>query len=170
MQTVATPDSPFGLPLWLGIATMFGIVVARAQATYWIARAAGSGFGRTRWAHRIGRRRIDRAQRVVARYGPAAVTLSFLTVGVQTAVNAIAGATRMPFARYLPAMLAGSALWAVLWTLGGLGVVWAAVLVVSRSPAIGGAVAVVAAVGVLTALGAHSRRRAMDGERDDEHV
>lgn len=122
----AVPESPFGLPLWLGIATMFAIVVARAQATYWLGRAAGSGFGQTRWAERLGRERIAQAEVFVARYGPAAVTLSFLTVGVQTAVNAIAGASRMPFGRYLVAMLAGSALWAVIWTVGGLSVIWAA--------------------------------------------
>ncbi|PSK99743.1 membrane protein DedA with SNARE-associated domain [Haloactinopolyspora alba] len=161
---VAAPDSPFGLPLWLGIATMFAIVVIRAQATYWIGRAAGSGFAGSRWARRIGRERIDRAERIVARYGPAAVTLSFLTVGVQTAVNAIAGTTRMPFGRYLVAMLAGSVIWATIWTAGGLGVVWGALLVVSQSPVTGGAVLIL--VIVIGAAAARRRNRARVGEGD----
>lgn len=156
---LAAPESPFGLPLWLGIAVMFGIVVVRAQATYWLGRAAGTGIARSRWGDRIGRDRLDRAERVVGRYGPGAVTLSFLTVGVQTAVNAVAGATRMPFGRYLAAMLVGSALWAVIWTVGGLSVVWGAVTVASAAPWAAAAV-LVAATAIVVAVVAYRRRRA----------
>lgn len=154
---LAAPDSPLGLPLWLGIAVMFGIVVARAQATYWLGRAAGTGVARSRWGDRIGPERLARAERVVAKYGPVAVTLSFLTIGVQTAVNAVAGATRMPFGRYLVAMLIGSALWAVIWTVGGLGVLWGAARVASTSPL--AAAAVVAAVLAAAAVAVGYRRR-----------
>ncbi|WP_116950467.1 DedA family protein [Jiangella endophytica] len=156
---LAAPDSPFGLPLWLGVAVMFGIVVARAQATYWLGRAAGTGIARSRWGERLGRDRLDRAERVVGRYGPVAVTLSFLTIGVQTAVNAVAGATRMPFGRYLAAMLVGSALWAVIWTVGGLSVVWGAATVASAAPPAAAAV-VVAAVVIAAAIIGYRRRRA----------
>lgn len=146
--SAAAPDSPFGLPLWLGVIVMFGIVVARAQLTYWVGRAAGTGFSRSRWAERIGRDRIARAEATVAHYGPVAVTLSFLTIGVQTAVNFIAGTTRMPFARYLVAMLAGSALWAVIWTVGGLGIIWAWLTVFTHAPV----VAVAVLVGLATLI------------------
>ncbi|WP_053206042.1 DedA family protein [Jiangella muralis] len=155
---LAAPESPFGLPLWLGIAVMFGIVVARAQATYWLGRAAGTGIARSRWGDRLGRDRLDRAERVVGRYGPVAVTLSFLTIGVQTAVNAIAGATRMPFGRYLAAMLVGSALWAIIWTVGGLGVVWGAVTVASAAP-LAAMATLVAAVAVVAVVIGYRRRR-----------
>ncbi|PZF82302.1 DedA family protein [Jiangella anatolica] len=157
---LAAPDSPFGLPLWLGIAVMFGIVVARAQATYWLGRAAGTSIARSRWGDRIGRERLDRAERFVAHYGPAAVTLSFLTIGVQTAVNAVAGATRMPFGRYLAAMLVGSALWAVIWTVGGLGVLWGAVTVASAAPLAAAAVVVMAVAAGVAVVGYRRRRAA----------
>ncbi|SDU65203.1 DedA family protein [Jiangella alkaliphila] len=156
---LAAPDSPFGLPLWLGIAVMFGIVVARAQATYWLGRAAGTGIARSRWGDRLGRDRLARAEHVVARYGPVAVTLSFLTIGVQTAVNAVAGATRMPFGRYLAAMLVGSALWAVIWTVGGLSVLWGAATVASAAP-LAAATVVLAAVVIVALIVGYRRRRA----------
>lgn len=155
----AAPESPFGLPLWLGIAVMFGVAVARGQSTYWIGRAAGAGFSGSRWADRIGRRRIARAEETVSRYGPLAVTVSFLTVGVQTAINFIAGTTRMPFSRYLPAMLAGAVLWAFVWTIGGLGIVWAWLSVAARSPvAAAGLAGVVVIVVVILVRRRRSRR------------
>lgn len=156
---LAAPESPFGLPLWLGVAVMFGIVVARAQATYWLGRAAGTGIARSRWGDRLGRDRLARAERVVARYGPVAVTLSFLTIGVQTAVNAVAGATRMPFGRYLTALLVGSALWAIIWTVGGLSVVWGAAEIASASPLAATAIALAALAAVAAVVG-YCRRRA----------
>ncbi|WP_051426272.1 DedA family protein [Jiangella gansuensis] len=162
---LAAPQSPFGLPLWIGIAVMFGIVVVRAQATYWIGRAAGTGIARSRWGERIGHDRLARAENVVGRYGPVAVTLSFLTVGVQTAVNAVAGGTRMPFGRYLVAMLVGSALWAVIWTVGGLGVVWGALRLTSGSPwatAMTLAAVVVAAAAVVAVVRRRRTRQASD--------
>ena len=166
---LAAPESPFGLPLWIGIAVMFGIVVARAQATYWLGRAAGTGIARSRWGDRIGRDRLTRAERVVARYGPVAVTLSFLTIGVQTAVNAVAGATRMPFGRYLAAMLVGSALWAVVWTVGGLSVVWGAAEVASASPLAATAV-VLGTLAVVAAVVGYRRRRARQALVHDQEA
>jgi membrane protein DedA with SNARE-associated domain len=166
---LAAPESPFGLPLWLGIAVMFAIVVARAQVTYWLGRAAGTGVARSRWADRIGRERLARAEGVVARYGPVAVTLSFLTVGVQTAVNAVAGATRMPFGRYLAAMLIGSAFWAVIWTVGGLGVLWGAGEVASASPLTAAAVGA-AALAVVALVVGYRRRRARQAFASDQEA
>jgi len=51
------------------------------------------------------------------------VTLSFLTVGVQTLVNAAAGGLRMGWQRYTPATVLGSLLWAGLYTTAGFAVV-----------------------------------------------
>ncbi|MBB5791562.1 DedA family protein [Jiangella mangrovi] len=166
---LAAPESPFGLPLWIGVAVMFGIVVARAQATYWLGRAAGTGIARSRWGDRVGRNRLARAERVVARYGPVAVTLSFLTIGVQTAVNAVAGATRMPFGRYLTAMLVGSALWAVIWTVGGLSVAWGAAELASAAPLTVAAVLLAALAVVAVVLG-YRRRRARQALVHDQEA
>lgn len=123
---IASTETHLGLPLWLAMVAMFAIVVARAQLTYWAGRGATAfGTGRFRPASRIAAQQRERAARLIERYGPVAVTFSFLTVGLQTAVNFLAGVARMPFSRYLLSMLIGSAIWAALWTVGGAGVVWA---------------------------------------------
>jgi membrane protein DedA with SNARE-associated domain len=63
--------------------------------------------------------RFARMQQMVARWGAPVVTLSFLTVGIQTLVNLAAGVMRMPLRRYIPALTIGAILWAFLYaTLG----------------------------------------------------
>ncbi len=57
------------------------------------------------------------------RFGAPAVTLGFLTVGVQTAINASAGMLRMPQRRFLPAVTLGAALWSLVYTTVGFTVV-----------------------------------------------
>jgi membrane protein DedA with SNARE-associated domain len=47
------------------------------------------------------------------------VTLSFLTVGIQTLVNLAAGVMRMPLRRYIPALTIGAILWAFLYATVG---------------------------------------------------
>lgn len=148
------------MPLWLAFVVMFCIVAARVQLTYWAGRGATTlGERRLNFVARIGTVQRTRGARLIERYGPFAVTLSFLTVGLQTAVNFLAGATRMPFGRYLVSMLIGSALWAVIWTVGGLGVVWAWLTLSSRAPFLAAAVVVVAVVGIVLLI---RRRRALN--------
>nr|WP_228549602.1 VTT domain-containing protein [Dietzia sp. DQ11-38-2] len=106
---------------------LFVIVMLRANATYWLGRGALSG-GRLsdRVARHLEGRHMQRAQKLSARYGVVAVPLSFLTVGVQTAINFSAGFTRMPLTRYLPAVVVGCALWALLYSTVGM-VGWSAI-------------------------------------------
>lgn len=66
---------------------------------------------------------MRRGEEVVRRFGAPAVTLCFLTVGVQTAVNLAAGTLRMPLRRYLPALLLGALLWAGVYLTVGIAVV-----------------------------------------------
>ena len=54
------------------------------------------------------------------RWGPLAVTLSFLVIGLQTMVNLAAGVARMPMRRYLPAVIVGCTVWAFIWGTGGI--------------------------------------------------
>ena len=56
------------------------------------------------------------------RFGAPAVTLSFLTIGAQTAINAAAGALKMPLTRYLPALAAGALVWGVIYATIGMAV------------------------------------------------
>ena len=62
---------------------------------------------------------VQRAEGWVRRFGAPAVTLGFLTVGVQTAINASAGMLRMPQRRFLPAVTLGAALWSLVYTTVG---------------------------------------------------
>lgn len=48
------------------------------------------------------------------------MTLSFLVVGVQTMVSLVAGVTRMPLRRYLPAVTIGCVIWAFIYGTGGM--------------------------------------------------
>lgn len=91
-------------PFPVAVALLAIIGFLRANATYWLARAARTGAGHTRVKALFGSVGYARAERVVARWGAPAVTLCFLTVGVQTMINLVAGATRMPLRSYLPAV------------------------------------------------------------------
>lgn len=114
-------------PYPIAFGLLFVIVMLRANATYWLGRGALSG-GRLsdRAARHLEGRHMQRAQRLSARYGVFAVPLSFLTVGVQTAINFSAGFTRMPLTRYLPAVAVGCVLWALLYSTVGM-VGWSAI-------------------------------------------
>lgn len=114
-------------PFAIAFSTLFVIVMLRANATYWLGRGALRGGGLSeRFAHRLEGPTMQRAQRLSARYGVIAVPLSFLTVGVQTAINFSAGFTVMPLRRYLPAVTVGCVLWALLYSTVGM-VGWAAI-------------------------------------------
>lgn len=86
------------------------------------ARAADSS--RRGW---LDRPTVVRTEAAVRRFGAPVVTLSFLTVGVQSAVNLASGVLRMPARRYVPALLVGAAIWATLYVSVGLAVVLALV-------------------------------------------
>ena len=105
----------FGV-LWLG-------AFVRGTATYWVGRGVRAGGSRSRWAEHLDRPVVRRAEGWVRRFGAPAVTLGFLTVGVQTAINASAGMLRMPQRRFLPAVTLGALLWAVVYTTVGFTVV-----------------------------------------------
>jgi membrane protein DedA with SNARE-associated domain len=117
-----------GVPFWVVYLAAFGIVLVRAQATYWAGRGVARGTAKGRVADALARPRAAAAIERVNRWGPPAVTLSFFTVGVQTLVNLAAGYLRMPYARYLVALLAGCAVWAAIWTTIGSAAVNAAIM------------------------------------------
>lgn len=106
-------------PYPLAVGTLFVIVFLRANATYWLGRAAQAGARRTRMARLLRTSGYRRAEQMVARWGTPVVTASFLTVGLQTMINAAAGVTRMPLRRYVPAMALGGVFWAFLYATVG---------------------------------------------------
>lgn len=161
--TAAGPAEVFtiaGVPYWVVYLAAFGIVLVRAQATYWAGRGLARGTVRTRVAERLAAPRAAAWVARVHRWGPPAVTLSFLTVGIQTVVNLAAGYLRMPFGRYVAALVVGCAAWAAVWTTVGVAAVHGAVVLAARSPV---ALALLAAGGVALVVGlvrrtARSRR------------
>lgn len=106
--------------VWLAF---FGGAMARGGGLYWLGRGLrGAGERRRRLAEHPG---VVRAEALVRRFGAPAVALSFLTVGVQSAVNAAAGLLRMPARRYVPALAVGAVLWATVYTTVGFAVLYA---------------------------------------------
>ncbi|HEY8791033.1 MAG TPA: VTT domain-containing protein [Actinopolymorphaceae bacterium] len=149
-----TDDWPFAA----SVAVLFVIVLLRANATYWAGRGLRAGADRSWLARHLDRRAFVRAQEAVHRWGAPAVTVSFLTVGFQTAVNAAAGALQMPLRRYLPAVVIGSLVWAFLYATVGFAVIDAWLGADGRRW-IAGAVAVVVAGVVIWRVLVSRRRR-----------
>jgi len=110
---------------------------------------------------------------LVHRWGPLAVTMAYLTVGIQTAVFVGSGLVRMPYLRFTLASVPGSIAWAFVWGTVGLGAVWAAARLATASPwALAGTV--VTATVLVTWLVARRRARTASavsaGVRTDELV
>ncbi|MDP4335313.1 VTT domain-containing protein [Curtobacterium sp. A7_M15] len=147
-----------GLPFrWLVLA-LFAVVFCRAQATYWLARLAVTGVARSRWGRWLDSAAVRRGSALLDRWGLPVVTISFLTVGLQTVVNAAAGVARVPWWRYTIAMVPGCVAWAVVYATVGLALFWAVLAAFAGSP--WGAVVLVAlAVGAAAVLWAVRRRR-----------
>ncbi|MFL1429595.1 MULTISPECIES: DedA family protein [unclassified Nocardiopsis] len=146
-----------GQPFWVVYFTLLVVILLRAPATYWIGRGLGAGVNRSRVGTRLGPR-LDRAKNLVDRYGAPVVTLSFFTVGMQTAINLSAGVVRMRFPRYFAAVFVGGLAWAGLWGMVIAGIVgtWLKLFLDSPWTALG----VIAAAAVLvTAMVVVRRRR-----------
>ena len=112
------------MPSELTVATayvvLFVAACCRGAMTYTIGRVARHAGDTSRLAGFFRRPAMVRTERLVQRFGAPAVSLSFLTVGVQSAVNASAGVLRMPLHRYLPGLAAGALLWAGIYLSVGM--------------------------------------------------
>jgi membrane protein DedA with SNARE-associated domain len=98
---------------------------------------------------------------MVHRWGPFAVTLAYLTVGVQTVVFTSAGLLRMPYLRFTIASIPGSVAWAFIWGTVGLGAAWAAVTLAAEQPwVLAGVLVLLLAVVAVLVLRRRSRRAA----------
>lgn len=164
-----------GMPLAAALLSLVGIVLARSHLTYWAGRGVSRG-ARPAAARggRAWRSVTERAARlastpsarrgvaIVHRWGPLAVTLAYLTVGVQTAVFLGAGLVRMPYARFTLASLPGAVAWAAIWGTVGIGAVWGALALAAGSRT--GLVTLLAAALVVTALTVVAVRRRRGAE------
>ncbi|HET9022594.1 MAG TPA: VTT domain-containing protein [Ornithinibacter sp.] len=110
-------------PVWVVFVVLWLGALVRGTVTYWLGRGVRAGGSRSRLADRLDGPVVKRAEGWVRRFGAPAVTLGFLTVGVQTAINASAGVLRMPQRRFVPAVVLGAALWSLVYTTVGFAVV-----------------------------------------------
>jgi membrane protein DedA with SNARE-associated domain len=154
-----------GWPYPVAVAALFLVVILRAGATYAIGRAAQEGVRRSRLARLMAKPRFARMQQAVAKWGAPVVTLSFLTVGIQTLVNLAAGAMRMPLRRYLPALTVGAILWAFLYATVGLATFAAWRRVYELSPP----AAIVSLVVLLAGLAGYIVWQVRHRHDEDEH-
>ena len=127
-------DSIVSLPFVWAFLILFVVVMLRSNATYWAGRGLAAGGRRTKLQKHLDSPASLRAEKVIARWGAPAVSVSFLTVGVQTAINMSAGLCRMPLRRYIPATVVGSIAWAGIYATIGLAAFDAA-LTASHAPA-----------------------------------
>ena len=97
------------------------------------------------------------------------MTVSFLTIGFQTVVNAAAGLIRMPWVRYTIAMLIGCVAWALIYATVGIAAVEAGIALAAHSPwALVAACWLLRRRGVVVARSSSAsrwRRRRTDGRR-----
>ncbi|WP_430868902.1 DedA family protein [Demequina aurantiaca] len=120
---------------WWAVAIfLFGVVFVRTQATYFVGRWVRAGAATlaeepdkhprlARWSNKLSGPRMQRADEFTQKWGFVAIPLSFLTIGLQTLVNAAAGYGRMRWDLYTLAMLPGCVLWVGAYFLVGASVV-----------------------------------------------
>ncbi len=102
---------------------------------------------------------FGRVQALVARWGAPVVTLSFLTVGIQTLVNFAAGVAQMPLRRYLPALGFGALLWGFLYATLGLATFTALRQLYAVSPPLAIMIIIALVAGVAGYVGWQVRQR-----------
>lgn len=127
-------DSIVSLPFIWAFLILFVIVMLRSNATYWAGRGLAAGGRKTKLQKHLDSPSVLRAEKIIARWGAPAVSVSFLTIGVQTAINTAAGLGRMPLRRYIPATVIGSIAWATIYATIGLAAFDAALAAAAGSP------------------------------------
>lgn len=153
------------LPFWPLVATLLVIVFCRAQATYWLARLAVAGASRSRWGRWLDSAAVRRGSALLDRFGLPVVSISFLTVGLQTVLNAAAGLARVPWWRYTVAMLVGCVVWAFVYATVGLALFWAVLAAFAGSPWGVAAIIVVVVAGAAARVVLRRRRRSSVASR-----
>jgi len=134
-------------PFVLAAGFLTVVAAVRSQCTYWLGRGIRAGVIRSAWAVRLQSDGAVKGQARLERWGWPIIPLSFLTVGLQTAVNLAAGLVGWSWFRYTLAASLGWLAWGVVYAAGGLAVFGALVALAQDSPV--RAAAIVQAVVVL---------------------
>jgi membrane-associated protein len=110
---------PDGIPLkWLLFPVMLCAIVGD-QIGYWIGRSAGAALYRREDSMFFRRSHLRRAHDFYEKYGGRAVILARFVPIVRTFCPPVAGAAKMPYARYLAFDICGGILWVGAMILGG---------------------------------------------------
>lgn len=146
-------------PFWGAWIFMYILGTLRGQATYWLGRGASSAathvgseeVSDSKWAKIKAWLNSDRTKTgrtLVHKIGVVAVPLSYLTVGLQTAVLAAAGLVRIQWWKFSVAQIPGAMAWATIYS--GVGLAgWSAILALFTGD---GIVPALALILVLTAV------------------
>ncbi len=113
-----------GLPLIWSIAFFTAGALLRGSTTYALGRAMAAGAELSKLRKFMASPVYKKAAEFVDRWGPFAVPLSFLTVGVQSAVMLSTGLARMRVWKFIPGVLIGAIIWGTLYGTVGMAVVW----------------------------------------------
>lgn len=107
------------IPLkWLLLPVML-CAIAGDQVGYWIGRSAGAALYRRQDSLLFRRSHLQRAHEFYEKYGGRAVILARFVPIVRTFCPPVAGAAKMPYARYLLFDFCGGVLWIGTMILGG---------------------------------------------------
>lgn len=156
-------DMLANFPFWGAWIFMYILGTLRGQGTYWLGRGASSAAthvgskenSESKWAKIKAWLNSDRTKTgrtLVHKIGVVAVPLSYLTVGLQTAVLAAAGLVRIQWWKFMIAQIPGAIAWATIYSGVGLAA-WSAILAVFTGEGIALAIGVVLlAVVVIAAI------------------
>jgi len=118
------PDSLASLPYWLLLTVLSLGAMARGQLVYWIGRVATeqtlrrthpAGGWRER-AHRwLSDGGADAGIVVIRRWGLIAIPFSYVTIGLQSMIQAGAGVLRIPWWKYTLAQIPGALAWGAIY-------------------------------------------------------
>ena len=148
-------------PFWGAWIFMYILGTLRGQGTYWIGRGASSAATHvgseedhdSKWAKIKAWLNSDRTKTgrtLVHKIGVVAVPLSYLTVGLQTAVLAAAGLVRIQWWKFTVAQIPGAIAWATIYS--GVGLAgWSAVLAIFTGDGIVPAIVLVVLLAVVIA-------------------
>jgi membrane protein DedA with SNARE-associated domain len=121
---MAVPDVLSGLPFWLLLTVLSLGAMARGQIIYWIGRVATEQtLRRTRpvdgwWAraHRwLSAGHADAGIVVIRRWGLIAIPFSYVTIGLQSMIQAGAGVLRITWWKYTLAQIPGALAWGAIY-------------------------------------------------------
>ena len=106
------------LNLWLLLPLLFAAAVLGTLLSYWLGRLLGEkAYARNyRWLDRAA---LDRAHKFYERYGRITFLMSPFVAVVRTFAPFAGGVSGMTFGKFLPAVVAGAALWVGTLVVGG---------------------------------------------------